>query len=133
MANLNKVFLIGNLTRDVDLRYSPTGVAVARMGLAVNRYYQGQDGEKKEETCFVDVVAFGKTAEICNTYLSKGKQVFFEGRLSFRTWETPEGEKRNKLEVIAERMQFIGWQRPEEEKILDEEIEGNESEDDIPF
>lgn len=133
MAYLNKVFLIGNLTRDVDLRYSPTGVAVARMGLAVNRYYQGQDGERKEETCFVDVVAFGKTAETCNTYLSKGRQVFFEGRLSLRTWETPEGEKRNKLEVIAERMQFIGGQRPEEEKIFDEGIEESEPEDDIPF
>jgi len=133
MANLNKVFLIGNLTRDVDLRYSPNGVAVARMGLAVNRYYLGQDGEKKEDTCFVDVVAFGKMAETCNTYLSKGKQVFFEGRLSLRTWETPEGEKRSKLEVIAERMQFIGGQKPGEEKPFDEDIESIESEDDIPF
>ncbi len=133
MANLNKVLLIGNLTRDVDLRYSPTGVAVARMGMAINRYYSGQNGERKEETCFIDVVVFGKTAENCNTYLSKGKPVFVEGRLSLRTWETPEGEKKSRHEVIAERVQFLGGPRPGEERVFDEELESDESEDDIPF
>ena len=133
MANLNKVFLIGNLTRDVDLRYSPTGVAVARMGLATNRIYKTQDGEKKEEVCFVDIVAFNKTAETCNTYLSKGRQVFFEGRLSYRTWETTEGEKRSKLEVIVESMQFLGGPKSGDEKSIDEDAEGSEASDDIPF
>ncbi len=133
MANLNRVFLIGNLTRDVDLRYSPTGAAVARMGLAVNRTYTGQDGERKEEVCFVDIVAFGKTAENCNTYLSKGRQVFFEGRLHYSTWDTPEGQKRSKLEVVVERMQFLGGQRPGDEKSMDEDAEGSEASDDIPF
>jgi len=133
MANLNKVFLIGNLTRDVDLRYSPNGVAVARMGLAVNRITKGQDGEKKEEVCFVDVVVLGKTAENCNTYLAKGRPVFIEGRLRTNTWETPEGQKRSKIEVLAERVQFLGGPRPGEEKPFDEDIESIESEDDIPF
>jgi single-strand DNA-binding protein len=133
MANLNKVFLIGNLTRDVDLRYSSTGVAVAKMGLATNRIYKGQDGEKKEEVCFVDIVAFNKTAETCNTYLSKGKQVFFEGYLHFNSWETPEGQKRNKLEVIVERMQLLGGPRTGDEKSMDADTEGSEASDDIPF
>jgi single-strand DNA-binding protein len=133
MANLNKVFLIGNLTKDVDLRYSPTGAAVARMGLATNRIYKTQDGEKKEEVCFVDIVAFGKTAETCNTYLSKGRQVFFEGRLHYSTWDTPEGQKRSRLEVVVESMQFIGGPRTSDEKSMDEDAEGNEASDDIPF
>ena len=133
MANVNKVFLIGNLTRDVDLRYSPTGVAVARIGLATNRIYKTQDGEKKEEVCFVDIVAFNKTAETCNTYLSKGKQVFFEGRLHYNSWETPEGQKRNRIEVIVEGMQFIGGPKSGDEKAMDEDAEGSEASDDIPF
>ena len=133
MANVNKVFLIGNLTRDVDLRYSPTGVAVARMGLATNRIYKTQDGERKEEVCFVDIVAFRKIAETCNTYLSKGKQVFFEGYLHYNSWETPEGEKRSKLEVIVESMQFLGGPKSGDEKSIDEDAEGSEASDDIPF
>ena len=135
MANVNKVFLIGNLTRDVDLRYSPTGVAVARMGLATNRIYKTQDGEKKEEVCFVDIVAFGKTAETCNTYLLKGRQVFFEGRLHYNSWETPEGQKRSKLEVIVESMQLLGGPRTGDEKSIDADAdaEGSEASDDIPF
>jgi single-strand DNA-binding protein len=108
MANLNKVLLIGNLTRDPELRYSPSGTAVAKFGLATNRIHKGQDGEKKEEVCFVDIVAFGKMAEFCTNYFSKGKPIFIEGRLQFSTWETPEGQKRSKLEVIAEGMQFVG-------------------------
>jgi len=131
MANLNKVFLIGNLTRDPELRYSPSGTAVAKFGLATNRVYKGQDGEKKEEVCFVDIVAFGKTAEVCANYLSKGKQAFFEGRLQFNTWETPEGQKRSKLEVIVERMQLLG--APKAGTEIAEGSGDVEADDDIPF
>ena len=108
MANLNKVFLIGNLTRDPELRYIPSGTAVASFGLATNRTYKSSSGEKKQETCFVRVVVWGRTAEICGEYLSKGSPVFVEGRLQYRAWDSPNGEKRNTLEVKAERIQFIG-------------------------
>jgi len=132
MANLNKVFLIGNLTRDPELRYSPSGVAVAKFGLATNRVYKGQDGEKKEDVCFVDIVAFGKTAEACANYLSKGKQTFIEGHLQFSTWETPEGQKRSKLEVIVERMQLLGTRAGVETAGEGSEDVEN-ADDDIPF
>jgi single-strand DNA-binding protein len=133
MANLNKVFLIGNLTRDPELRYSTNGMAIAKFGLATNRVYKGQDGEKKEEVCFVEIVAFGKTAENCANYLSKGRPIFVEGRLHFDSWETPEGQKRNKLDVIVERVQFLGGPKTSE-GIGAEEVSGEaEAEDDIPF
>jgi single-strand DNA-binding protein len=133
MANLNKVFLIGNLTRDPELRYSPSGTAVAKFGLATNRTYKGQDGEKKEDVCFVDIVAFGKRAEFCANYFSKGKPIFIEGRLQFSTWETPEGQKRSRLEVMAEGIQFMGGPKTGE-GIAGEESSGNDgAEDDIPF
>lgn len=108
MANLNQVFLMGNLTRDPELRYVPSGRAVANLGLAVNRAFVTQDGERKEETCFVRVVVWGKQAENCNQYLSKGSQVFIEGRLQSRDWETEDGTRRNTLEVVARRVQFLG-------------------------
>jgi single-strand DNA-binding protein len=135
MAYLNKVLLIGNLTRDPELRYSPSGVAVAKFGLATNRISKGQDGEKKEEACFIEIVSFGKTAEFCANYFSKGKPIFIEGRLHFNSWETPEGQKRNRLEVIAEGIQFVGAKTGE--GIAGEaggEGSGNDgAEDDIPF
>ena len=136
MANLNKVLLIGNLTRDPELRYSPSGVAVAKFALATNYVYKTQNGEEKKEVCFVDIVAFAKTAENCANYLSKGKPVFIEGRLQFSTWETPEGQKRSKLEVIAEGMQFVGGPKTGEGTAGEagEEGSGNDgAEDDIPF
>lgn len=108
MANLNRVFLIGNLTRDPELRYVPSGAAVANFGLATNRVFVTSTGEKKKETCFVRVVAWGKMGEICGEYLSKGSPVFIEGRLQYRSWDAPNGEKRNTLEVRAERVQFLG-------------------------
>ena len=107
MANLNKVLLIGNLTRDPELRYIPSGTAVANFSLATNRVYMTSSGEKKQETCFVRVVVWGRIAETCGEYLSKGSQVFVEGRLQYRTWDSPSGEKRNTLEVRAERVQFL--------------------------
>jgi single-strand DNA-binding protein len=109
MTSLNKVLLIGNLTRDPELRYIPSGTAVAKFGLAVNRDYTDKaSGEKKENTCFVDITVWGRQAETCNQYLSKGRTVFVEGRLEYSTWETKEGDKRSKIEVVGERVQFMG-------------------------
>ena len=108
MASLNKVLLIGNLTKDPELRYTPAGVAVANLRLAVNRKYKDKSGEWKEDTCFVTVTAWDKQAETCNQYLQKGRPVFIEGRLQSRSWETPDGQKRNTIDVRAERIQFLG-------------------------
>jgi len=130
MASLNKVFLIGNLTRDPELRYTPSGTAVNKFGLAINRIYT-QDGEKKEDTCFVEIVTWGKTAENCQNYLSKGRPILVEGRLQFSSWETPEGQKRSKLEVVAERVQFLGG--PRSEGVGTEVPDEGEADNDIPF
>ncbi len=107
MASLNKVFLIGNLTRDPELRYIPSGSAVATFTVAVNRVFKSQAGEKKEQTSFIRVVVWGRRAEVCGEYLSKGSPVFIEGRLQSRDWETQDGQKRNTLEVIADNVQFL--------------------------
>ncbi len=107
MATLNKVFLIGNLTRDPELRYIPSGSAVVTFTVAVNRVYKTQTGEKKEQTSFIRVVVWGRRAEVCGEYLSKGNPVFIEGRLQSRDWETQEGQKRNTVEVIADNIQFL--------------------------
>ena len=106
-ANLNKVLLIGNLTRDPELRYIPSGAAVATFTVAVNRVYKDQAGEKKEQTSFIRVVVWGRRAEVCGEYLSKGSPVFVEGRLQSRDWETQEGQKRNTVEVVADNIQFL--------------------------
>jgi len=107
MASLNKVFLIGNLTRDPELRYIPSGSAVATFTVAVNRVFNTQAGEKKEQTSFIRVVVWGRRAEVCGEYLSKGSPVFVEGRLQSRDWETQDGQKRNTVEVIADNIQFL--------------------------
>jgi single-strand DNA-binding protein len=132
MANLNRVFLIGNLTRDPELRYIPSGTAVANFGLATNRIYTTQDGERKEEVCFVDIVTWGKTAENCANYLSKGSPIFIEGRLQYETWETQDGQKRNRLRVRANRVQFLGGRRTEGE-VGAPGMDEMEADDDIPF
>ncbi len=109
MANLNRVLLIGNLTRDPDLRYTPKGTAVTEIGLAVNRVYSAEDGERKEETTFVDVTLWAKLAEIAGQYLKKGRPVFIEGRLQLDTWDDKQtGQKRSKLRVVAENIQLLG-------------------------
>jgi single-strand DNA-binding protein len=108
MASLNRVLLIGNLTRPPELRYTPGGTAVTDLRLAVNRAYTTQGGEKRDEVCFLTVVVWGKQAEACNHYLDKGSSIFVEGRLQTRDWETREGQKRNVVEVVAERVQFMG-------------------------
>ncbi len=108
MANFNKVILMGNLTRDPQLRYLPSNTAVCDLGLAINRRYRGQDGQLKDETCFVDVTAFGKQAETLNEYMKKGRPILIEGRLNYRQWTTEDGQKRSKLSVVAEQFQFVG-------------------------
>src|SRR2546421_6416951 len=108
MASLNKVFLIGNLTRPVEPRYAPAGTAVADLRLAVNRAYTTQGGDKRDETCFLTVVVWGKQAEASRDYLDKGSPIMVEGRLQTRDWETRDGQKRNVVEVVAERVQFMG-------------------------
>src|SRR5262249_6709017 len=108
MASLNKVFLMGNLTRTPELRYTPSGTAVADLRLAVNRNYTTQSGEKRDEVCFLTVVVWGKQAESCGEYLDKGSPIMVEGRLQTRDWETKDGQKRNVVEVVAERVQFMG-------------------------
>ena len=108
MANFNKVILLGNLTRDPQLQYLPNDTPVCDFGLAVNRRYRGQDGETKEEVCYVDIAAFGKQAETLNQYMSKGRPLLVEGRLRFRQWTTEDGQKRSKLSVVAEGFQFVG-------------------------
>jgi len=107
MANLNKVFLMGNLTRDPELRYTPSGTPVCEFGLAVNRNYQTRDGQRRDETCFVDVTMWGRRGVVISEYFSKGNQIFIEGRLQYDSWETPEG-RRSRLRVVAENFEFLG-------------------------
>src|SRR5687767_9436356 len=106
MANLNTVILLGNLTRDPELRTTPQGTSVTSFGLAVNRRYR-QGEEQREEVCFVDIVCFGRQAETASDYLRKGNLAMIEGRLQWRSWETEDGQKRSKHEVIANNVQFM--------------------------
>jgi single-strand DNA-binding protein len=109
MASYNKVLLMGNLTRDPEVRYTPKGTAIANLGLAVNRVYTTEGGEQKEEVTFIDIEVWGRQAETAGQYLSKGRPVFIEGRLKLDSWEDKEsGQKRQKLKVVAERVQFLG-------------------------
>jgi len=108
MASFNSTVLIGNLTRDVELKFTPKGTAVAKVGLAVNRKWTTDSGEKKEEVAFVDVELWGKTAEICGQYLRKGSCALFAGRLAQENWDDKAtGQKRSKLKVVAETVQFL--------------------------
>ncbi|MCU0665539.1 MAG: single-stranded DNA-binding protein [Candidatus Omnitrophica bacterium] len=118
MASLNKVLLIGNLTKDPELRYTPQGTAVANLRMAINRKYRDRNQEQKEEVCFITVVVWDKQAEVCNQYLQKGRSVFIEGRLQSRSWEDNTGQKKSVIEVRAERVQFLGG-KPGEGKAPD--------------
>jgi len=142
MSSLNKVIILGNLTRDVEMRYLPSGSPVANFGIAMNRKWTGQDGAKKEEVTFVDISCFGKTAELCSQYLSKGRQVLIEGRLKFEQWDAKDGSgKRSKLKVVAERVTFLGGnggQRNESERTPAGSDRDNRDgfapdDDDVPF
>ena len=129
-ASLNKTFLIGNLTRDPDLRYLPSGAPVANFGLAINRTYTSSDGEKVDDVCFVEITAWNRLAEVCGEYLAKGRPVFVEGRLQMDTWEQEDGQKRSRLKVVAQNIQFLGGGA----KADSEADSGEEDSDaDIPF
>lgn len=109
MANYNKVILMGNLTRDPEMRYTPKGTAIARLGLAVNRRYTTETGEAREETTFVDIDAFGKQAEVISQYMRKGSAMLMEGRLKLDQWDDKNtGQKVSKLRVVLEGFQFVG-------------------------
>ena len=108
MSSFNKVILLGNLTRDPEMRVTVNGNSICKLGLAVSRTYNTRDGERREETAFIDIDAFGKQAEVIAKYMRKGRPIMIEGRLKFDQWETNEGQKRSKLGVILENFQFIG-------------------------
>jgi len=108
MASFNRVYLMGNLTRDPQLSYTPNQTAVVDFGIATNRRWTGQDGSQREETCFVDCRMFGKRAEVINKYCKKGNPLFIEGRLTFDSWEAQDGSKRSKLRVTVENFEFMG-------------------------
>ncbi len=109
MASVNKVILVGNCTRDPEVRYTPKGTAVTDLGLAMNRHYSSDGGEKREETTFVDVTLWGRQAEVAGEYLKKGRPVYIEGRLQMDSWDDKKsGQKRTKLKVVGEQMQLLG-------------------------
>ena len=108
MASFNKVILLGNLTRDPEVRYTPKGSAVCDLGIAINRQYTLDSGEKREEVTYVDVVLWARLAEIAGEYLKKGRQVYVEGRLQTRKWQDKEGQDRYTTEIVADRMQMLG-------------------------
>ena len=144
MVGLNKVFLMGNLTRDPELRYTPSGTAVATLGLAVNREYRDKNGEIQKEVCYIDVDVWARQAELCSEHLHKGSPVHVEGRLQYDTWENSEGERRSKHKVRADRVQFLSRSshHDNEEQVSEEHYSSSKSEkvtaghgsdDDIPF
>jgi single-strand DNA-binding protein len=114
MANLNRVLLIGNLTRDPEVRYTPKGTAVTDIGMAINRVFTSEDGERREEVTYVDVVLWARLAEIAGQYLKKGRPVFIEGRLQLDTWDDKQtGQKRSRMRVVAENLQLLGSRESE--------------------
>lgn len=146
MASLNKVLLMGNLTRDPALRYTPKGTAVADISLAINHVWRDPAGNKQEDVTFVDVTLWGKVAEIAQKYLAKGRPVFLEGRLSLETWDDKDGKKRTRLKVIGENLQFLPSGAPRGETAHDTHHQPHShsstthqpqslppDEDDIPF
>ncbi len=140
MAGFNKIFLMGNLTRDPQLSYTPSQTAVVDFGLATNRRWTSREGEKREDTCFVDCRAFGRLAENINKYLTKGRPVFVEGRLSFESWTAQDGAKRSRHRVTVENFQFLpgtsaaGAERVEQNESGEEsQAEQKTETDDIPF
>ena len=114
-ASLNKVMLIGNLTRDPELRYTPSGAAVCTFSVATNRSYTSADGTKKEETEFIRIVSWNKLAELCSQLLAKGRKVYVEGRLQTRSWETPDGQSKQTTEVVIDDMRILDSKRSFEE------------------
>lgn len=137
MANYNRVIIAGNLTKDPELRYIPSGDPVANFTVAINRNYTTKAGERKEETSFIPVVVWRKQAEHCNQYLRKGSPALVEGRLQQRSWETQEGQKRSIIEVVADRVVFLGGAKPQQDEIENEDVHESqripENTEDVPF
>lgn len=146
MGNMNRVFLMGNLTRNPELRKTPAGTPVSDLGLAVNEKYRSKTGEVVESVCFADVVVWGRQAETCGQYLEKGSPVFVEGRLQLDQWKTDSGEKRSRLRVKADRVQFLGKSRnasaggmqadvadARDEQEATEAVKGGDRNDAMPF
>ena len=140
MASFNRVMLMGNLTRNPELKYTPSGTAVTDLGLAVNESFKNKAGETVEQTCFVDVVVWGRQAETASEFLTKGSPAFIEGRLQFDQWENQEGEKRSKLRVRADRVQFLNSgqiitdpEPPESPDRGKDTPEDSSLDDDVPF
>ena len=141
MPNLNRVLLMGNLTRDPELRYTPAGTPVGNLRLAINSTYKDKTGQRKDEVCYVTIVVWNKQAELCQQYLKKGRAVLVEGRLIYRSWEQ-EGKTRSTLEVRADRVQFLGGPRSDgastthqdagEEPVMVEEPAGEVPQTDEP-
>src|SRR5574341_2033031 len=123
MASVNRVIVMGNLTRDPELRYTPGGAAVTSFGLGINRRFRDNAGAQKDEVTFVEIVTWGKQAEVCSEYLAKGRLVLIEGRLRQERWESREGEARSALKVVADRVQFLPNGRPQSPE-EDPEAEG---------
>ncbi len=117
MADLNKVFLMGNLTKEPEIRYTPNGKAVGDMRMAVNRRFKTAEGQAKDETCFIQVVVWGRQAETCGEYLRKGSQVLVEGRLQYDEWEK-DNQKFSRLRVVADRVQFMGSPRGGQRELI---------------
>lgn len=145
MVELNKVIMIGRLTKDPDLRFTPSGMPVTEFRLAVNHTFRGKDGQEREpEVCFIDVSLFGRTAEVAKQYLNKGREVYVEGRLKFDTWEK-DGQRRSKHSLVAERFQFLSGGRggqdrsepapaePQAQDAAEENRAPVAEEDDLPF
>lgn len=145
MASLNKVMLIGNLTRDPELRHTPKGTSVADLGLAVNRKVQDGNGGWKDETTFVDVTVWGSAADNAGKYLQKGRPIFVEGRIQMETWDDKEtGQKRSRLKIVGENIQFLPSSQKatagtspasnnQQQPIDQSDIMGNQDDEDIPF
>ena len=139
MASLNKVMIIGNLGADPEMRYTANGSAVTTFNVATNRQYTTREGEQRDETEWFRVVAWNRLAEICSQYLSKGRQVFVEGRMQTRSWEGQDGQKRYTTELIAQEVQFLGSQRDggfdsgAPQLAVGADAEGDIDPDDLPF
>jgi len=125
---VNKVFLGGRLCNDPELRFATSGTAISNFRMAINRSWTSQEGEKKEETCFVDVSVFGKRAEAVNEYFSKGSPIFIEGRLQYQSWEDKAGQKHSVVRVVADNFQFIG-SKGEKKEVAKNDI----AEENLPF
>lgn len=139
-GNLNKVFLIGNLTRDPELRHTAQGTSVANFSIAVNRSFKGSDGDFKKEVSYFNIIVWGKTGENCQKYLSKGRPVMVEGRLQNRSYETQDGQKRNITEIVADNVQFLGSRGDTQEGSSDSfagdfgsSFAGGNDDDQVPF